>query len=253
MDNLIAASPLLPKYAQEIDRESAYEKLLSKVVAEPSTGPGARSEAPTPQHSQPPPPRSQGKQGKQAAAGRVRRPRGALAVAGLLLALAGCGAGAPVGDFRPVPTPTFAPDVVHPTGIGPVRFGDNREDLLRRGLINGGEMGCNGDRVYHVPGHQDAADLMFSRTDTLMLVWVLSPEVTTTARVTVGSPIDAVRAGYADGEELPVTRGSFPGYLVTEGSTGMMFLYEPSSGTVQKLLAGYTDILRRGQRDGITC
>ena len=40
---------------------------------------------------------------------------------------------------------------------------------------------------------------------------------------------------------------------LTEGSTGMMFLYEPSSGTVQKLLAGYTDILRRGQRDGITC
>ncbi len=44
-DGVVKASPLLPKYGEEIDRESAYEKLLAKVAAEPEK-PAAPAEKP---------------------------------------------------------------------------------------------------------------------------------------------------------------------------------------------------------------
>jgi hypothetical protein len=41
----VAASPLLPRYGEEIDRESAYERLLAKVTAAP---PPAQAAEPAP-------------------------------------------------------------------------------------------------------------------------------------------------------------------------------------------------------------
>ncbi len=35
--------------------------------------------------------------------------------------------------------------------------------------------------------------------------------------------------------------------------TALLFLYEPTTAQVVKLLAGYTDILRQAQSEGITC
>jgi DNA helicase HerA-like ATPase len=45
-EGIVKASPLLPKYGQEIDRDSAYEKLLAKVAAPGATKPGAEATKP---------------------------------------------------------------------------------------------------------------------------------------------------------------------------------------------------------------
>lgn len=46
-DGIVKASPLLPKYGEQIDRESAYEKLLAKVAPPVPTAP-AQKQAPAP-------------------------------------------------------------------------------------------------------------------------------------------------------------------------------------------------------------
>ena len=56
-DQIVKGSPLLPKYGEQIDRESAYEKLLAKVAppaeaapSKPASGPApAQQRAPRPQ------------------------------------------------------------------------------------------------------------------------------------------------------------------------------------------------------------
>jgi hypothetical protein len=146
-----------------------------------------------------------------------------------------------------------AANVVHLQGIGEVRFGDSREQLVSRKLIKVGEPGCDGSPVYDVPGYVDAADLVFNAQDQLAFVWVLSPGVHTPEKLSVDSQIAAVRKAYPQGEELKANDRSYPGLLVKDEKTALLFLYEPTTGQVIKLLAGYTDMLREGQRAGITC
>jgi DNA helicase HerA-like ATPase len=51
-DGIVKGSPLLPKYGEQIDRESAYEKLLAKVASAPAPAPaGEAPRAPAPQRA----------------------------------------------------------------------------------------------------------------------------------------------------------------------------------------------------------
>lgn len=153
----------------------------------------------------------------------------------------------------PAATSAYAPNVVHLQGIGPVRFGDDRAELVARKLIKAGEPGCDGSPVYEVPGYVEAADLIFNAQDKLAFVWVQAPGVQTPEKLSVESSIDAVRKAYPAAEELKGNGQSFPGVLVKAEKTALLFLYEPTTREVIKLLAGFTDILREGQRAGITC
>jgi hypothetical protein len=181
-----------------------------------------------------------------------------LLIVALLLSAAACGDDAQGtseagGEKSPVATANYAPNILHLQGIGKVRFGEKRKDLLARKLIAPGEPGCGGETVYDVPGYVDAADLVFNTQDKLGFVWVLSPGVHTPENLTVDSPVAAVRKAYPQAEELKANERSFPGLLVKAEKTAYLFLYEPTTGQVVKLLAGYTDILREAQAEGITC
>lgn len=186
----------------------------------------------------------------------MRVTRAILAVAVLASSVA-CGeetTGAVQPSASPKPTASYAPNVVHPDGIGAIRFGENRTALVGRRLISeSGEVGCDGEKVYDIPGHVDAADLMFNGQGKLGFVWVYTPGVSTPEKVTVDSPIADVRKAYPGAEELAATPRSFPGVLVKSEKTALLFLYEPETRTVVKLLAGFTDILREAQREGISC
>jgi hypothetical protein len=172
-----------------------------------------------------------------------------------LIATAGCGQdsqprphGAAAAPAAPAAA-SYPVNVVHPLGIGPIRFGDSRKKLLDGKLVVPGEQGCDGARVYDVPQY---ADLVFDAHDQLALVWVFTPAVKTPENLSVDSPVDAVRKAYPGAEELRANRNSFPGLLVKGEHTGYLFLYEPTTKQVVKLLAGYTDVLRAGHSAGIT-
>lgn len=181
----------------------------------------------------------------------------------LLLSTVACGGdgdgarnGASAGPSSAPSSPAasrYAANVLHLQGIGPIRFGEDRDDLVARKLVQAGEPGCDGSPVYDVPGYVEAADLVFNAQDKLAFVWVLSPGVQTPEKLTVESSVDAVRKAYPAAEELAANGHSFPGVLVKDAKTGYLFLYEPTTGEVIKLLAGFTDILREAQRAGITC
>jgi len=183
----------------------------------------------------------------------------AILVVSVLLASAGCGdtddGAAPNSpSTRPSATDSYAPNVVHLEGVGAIRFGENREELVGRKLVAASdEMGCDGQPVYDIPGYVDAADLIFNGQDKLGFVWVLTPGVRTPEQLTVDSPMADVRKAYPDAEELPASERSFPGLLVKAEKTSFLFLYEPQTQQVVKLLAGFTDILREAQSAGITC
>ena len=183
----------------------------------------------------------------------------ALLVLALLLSPAACDSTGTTGretgtdEESPAAIASYPPNVLHLQGIGKIRFGENRKALIGRKLITAGEPGCDGEPVYDVPGYVDAADLIFNGQDKLGFVWVLSPGVHTPENLTVDSPVGDVRKAYPQAEELKATDRSFPGLLVKAEKTAYLFLYEPTTGQVVKLLAGYTDILREAQSAGITC
>jgi hypothetical protein len=176
----------------------------------------------------------------------------------LLLSTVACSAGnddksAAARTPSPAVSSAYAPNIVHLQGIGAVRFGDDRKDLVARKLIKVGEPGCDGSPVYEVPGYVEAADLIFNAQDKLAFVWVQAPGVQTPEKLTVESKIDDVRKAYPDAEELKGNGQSFPGVLVKAEKTALLFLYEPTTREVIKLLGGFTDVLREAQRAGITC
>jgi len=172
----------------------------------------------------------------------------------VLAAAAGCSnSHGASGDPVPTESTRYAANIVHPLGIGSIRFGDTAKDLLSRKLIKSGAQGCDGSKVYDVPKYADAADLVFNAQGQFAFVWVLSPGVMTPENVSVDSPVAAVRKAYPGAEELAANRNSFPGLLVKGKKTAYLFLYEPTEGVVVKLLAGYTDILRESHTAGITC
>ncbi len=152
------------------------------------------------------------------------------------------------------PTLRYPPNVVHLEGIGPIRFGESRTSLVGRRLVSASdEIGCDGDKVYDIPGYVDAADLVFNAQGRLGFVWVLSPGVWTPEKLTVDSDLVDVRKAYPQAEELPATERSFPGLLVKAEKTALLFLYEPGTKKIVKLLAGFTDVLREAQREGLSC
>jgi hypothetical protein len=177
----------------------------------------------------------------------------------LLLSTTACGSDSGKSDGAAKRKPSasaskYPSNVVHLDGMGAIRFGDNRTDLESAKLVvASGETGCDGKPVYDVPGYVDAADLVFNAQGKLGFVWVLTPGVYTPEKLTVDSPVAAVRKAYPQAEELPVNQQSFPGLLVKSERTAYLFLYEPSTNQIVKLLAGYTDILRQAQNEGITC
>jgi hypothetical protein len=184
----------------------------------------------------------------------------AILVVSVLLTSVACGqegnnnTGGQSASPRPSPTSSYPPNVVHLDGIGPIRFGENRTALAGRRLISPSEeIGCDGEKVYDIPGYTDAADLIFNGQGKLGFVWVLQPGVWTPEKLTVESSIADVRKAYPGAEELPPTERSFPGLLVKSEKTALLFLYEPTTRKVVKLLAGFTDILRDAQREGISC
>lgn len=172
---------------------------------------------------------------------------------GIVLAAAACDREAEGSKTTPQGDSKYAANVLHVDGIGNVRFGAERKDLTDRKLIAAGGTGCNDQEVYDVPGYVDAADLIFGEDDKLNFIWVLSPAVHTPEKVTVESPIAAVRKAYPQAEELAANDRSFAGLLVKSEKTGFLFLFEPASGQVVKLIAGFTDTLRAAQTEGIPC
>ena len=110
----------------------------------------------------------------------MRAIRAVVACMLLLLATAACdnetrkGADAPKSP-APSASSAYAANVVHLQGIGSVRFGEDRKDLVARKLVKAGEPGCDGSPVYEIPGYVDAADLIFNAQDKLAYAWVQAP------------------------------------------------------------------------------
>ncbi|NUS74448.1 MAG: hypothetical protein HOQ05_13770 [Corynebacteriales bacterium] len=144
-------------------------------------------------------------------------------------------------------------NVVHAKGIGSLRFGDDRGELVDDERVYKGELACGGLEPYDIPGIAEHADIFFDSEDKFSVVWIFSPRVTTAEKLTVGSSIDDVRRQYPHAQELPEVGHSFPGVLVEEGDTGLLFLYEPQTGEVSKFLAGFVTSLRAVQHGAMDC
>lgn len=164
------------------------------------------------------------------------------------LALAGCGS-----SKQGLIVEKYPKNVVHMQGLGSVRFGEERGELVRDDRVYKGELACGGLEPYDVPGIAEHADIFFDEHGRFSVVWVFSPEVATAEKLTVGVPISQVRQAYPKAEELAPSGHSFPGVLVTQGDTGLLFLYDAQTGEVAKFLAGYTKTLRTVQHGSMDC
>mgnify|MGYP001228062201 CR=1 FL=1 len=177
--------------------------------------------------------------------------------------VAGChalpsGSGNPPESQRPTPpaggaaTDTSsdsppAPDVLNLNGVRDVEFGTTTTELRRRGVLHSAGSPCG-------PMLTDPSTVspVFDN-DRLVLLWA-SPPVRTPEGVTIGTPIDRVRATYPSATALTAPAGTyrFDGLLARHGDRAYLFLHD--GHTVRKTIAGYADYARRLFTDGFgTC
>lgn len=171
-----------------------------------------------------------------------------LAVLAMLLgACTVAGADELSGSARPPVTPSGGPYVVHFTGHGNVHFGDSRADLEKRGVLRTNVAGC-------APQLATAAELgpVFDG-DRLVLLWV-NPPYGTAEHIAVGSTVADVHRTYPAAITLTPPAGSFtfPGLLVVQDDRAYLFLHDEK--TVQKVVVGYHEHVRRLFEQGFgTC
>lgn len=152
---------------------------------------------------------------------------GFLAAAMIMVGLVGCG-GAP----DPAASTPTAADVVSTEGLGPIRFGEAREDLEREhGLVQ-----RSGDCMPRLPAYPSASPVLDG--DRLVLLWA-EPPLRTPDGLTVGSPVTQVRQAYPEAQELaaPPESFQFDGLLVPVDDRAYLFLHDQDR--VQKLIVGY--------------
>lgn len=135
-------------------------------------------------------------------------------------------------------------------GVGRVPFGaplmDVRDQLTKSGP------GCDGSTSYGVPGYVGHADLIFAE-GRFQMAWIYSPELHTADGVAVGDHIDEARTAHPGAEEHLATDRSLPALLVRSGDTAIIYLYEPGTNVISKMVAGYADQLQAGLASATPC
>ncbi|EEP72172.1 hypothetical protein MCAG_02499 [Micromonospora sp. ATCC 39149] len=146
------------------------------------------------------------------------------------------------GDARPPGPPPdagqSADEVVDLNGLRNVEFGDTEEDLTRRGMLTSDVDACGPT----LAGHGAVSPIFVDNR--LVLLWLDDP-VRTPQGISVGTPIDEVRARYRSVSPLdaPQRTYRFDGLLARSGDRGYLFLHD--GHTVRKIIAGYADWARR--------
>jgi hypothetical protein len=131
-------------------------------------------------------------------------------------------------------------DVVTFDGLGDVHFGDSVGALAASHGFKDDPAACT--RTF---SDLQGVDPVVA-DGKLVLMWVNAP-VHTPEGITVGSPVSAVRAAYAGGQDLTSTQ-AYPGILVVKQDKAFLFLHDGK--TVQKEIAGYADYVRRLYTEG---
>ncbi|WP_442933566.1 hypothetical protein [Micromonospora sp. CPCC 206060] len=158
-------------------------------------------------------------------------------IAALLTAAAIAGSGGNPGPTAAPPLDATVPEVIDLDGLGTVEFGDTEQELARRGVLEP-EAPCG-------PGLAglDTVSPIFA-DERLVLLWA-SPPMRTPEGVTVGTPVNRVRAAYPDATGLSAPAGTyrFDGLLARDGDRAYLFLHD--GRTVRKTIAGYAEHARR--------
>jgi hypothetical protein len=167
-------------------------------------------------------------------------------MAAVMVAAGPAGCGEP-GD--PTPMAASVPDrhVVSHRGLAGIEFGDSRAELERdHGLVR-----ASGDCGPRLPSYPDASPIF--EDDRLVLLWA-DPPLRTPEGIAVGDLVSTVHDTHLRAEPLtaPPERFRFDGLLVTSGDRAYLFLHD--GATVQKLIVGYEDHVRRLFHEGFgTC
>ncbi|WP_374251114.1 hypothetical protein [Micromonospora sp. R77] len=155
-----------------------------------------------------------------------------------MVAASAAGSGVrPLGPQVPV-RPIGAAEVVSLDGLDDIEFGATEEELVRRGVLHTGTDSCGSA----LTGHGDVSPVFVD--DRLVLLWLDDP-MSTPEGITVGTPVDEVRASYPTAVPLHAPRRTerFDGLLVRNGDRAYLFLHDGT--TVREIIAGYAEWARR--------
>jgi hypothetical protein len=169
-----------------------------------------------------------------------------LLIVGLIVAAAVSGSGTTRAPEKAIGT-SNEPDVINLDGLRGIEFGESEEELTRRGALETQDAAC-------APGLTGMSTVSptFDH-DRLVLLWADSP-VHTPEGVTIGTPVDQVRASYPAVTRLTAPRGTYrlDGLLARDGDRAYLFLHD--GRTVRKTIAGYADYAQRLFDEGFgTC
>ncbi|MFU8873941.1 hypothetical protein [Micromonospora sp. SL4-19] len=150
--------------------------------------------------------------------------------------IAGSGARPPGPDTSA--RPVGAAEVVSLDGLRNAEFGVTEAELTRRGVLRTDVDACGPT----LTGHETVSPIFVD--DRLVLLWLGDP-MSTPEGITVGTPVDEVRAAHPSADELLAPEGTyrFDGLLARDGDRAYLFLHD--GVTVQKIIAGYADWARR--------
>ncbi|SCG59153.1 hypothetical protein GA0070614_3012 [Micromonospora coxensis] len=159
-------------------------------------------------------------------------------IATLLTAASVSGSGVrPQGPEMPA-RPIGATEVVGLHGLGDAEFGDTEQELVRRGVLRADVDACGPT----LAGHEAASPIFVD--DRLVLLWLDDP-MSTPDGITVGTPVDEVRANHPSAVPLDAPHGThrFDGLLARDGDRAYLFLHDGTA--VREIIAGYADWARR--------
>jgi hypothetical protein len=169
-----------------------------------------------------------------------------LLIAGLLAAATLSGSGTTRAVDQPSAKP-YGPDVINLAGLRNVEFGDTEEELTERGVLAPEPYPC----AASLTGMSTVSPIFDH--DRLVLLWA-DPPVHTPEGVTIGTPVNQVRASYPAVTRLTAPRGTYryDGLLARDGDRAYLFLHD--GRTVQKTIAGYADYAQKLFDEGFgTC
>jgi hypothetical protein len=169
-----------------------------------------------------------------------------LLIVGLVVAASVSGSGT-----TRVPGETFGtaygPDVINLDGLQNIEFGDTEQELTQRGVLDTQDSPCSPSLT-----GMSTVNPTFDH-DRLVLLWA-DPPVHTPEGVTIGTPVNQVRATYPALTRLTAPRGTYryDGLLARDGDRAYLFLHDGL--TVRKTIAGYADYAQRAFDEGFgTC
>jgi hypothetical protein len=160
-----------------------------------------------------------------------------LLIAGLLVGAVISGSG-PSNEPGTLAGAPYGPDIIHLAGVRNVAFGDTEQELTRRGVLQPQPASCGPS----LAGLSTVSPVFAD--ERLVLLWVDSP-MHTPEGVTVGTPVDTVRATYPSVSRLTAPQGTYrlDGLLAKDGDRAYLFLHD--GRTVQKTIAGYADYAQK--------